>query len=586
MVRLKPVDVVIVGAGWSGLLMAKEISSRTSLSVLVLERGTPARSPATLASTMDELDYLIRLRQMQNLADETMTHRHSTKDVAAPVRQFGSFLPATGVGGAGEHWGGVANRYRPEQFRLASHLREKYGAANLPEGLSVQDWGVTYDELEPYYWRAEQMMGVSGKAGNLQGKLIEGGDIFEGPRSHEYPTPPHKTAYKSALFGKAAADLGYHPYPGPTSTLSQSYTNPEGVHRAACLYCGYCSRFSCMIGSKAQPTNTLLPLLANKKNFQLMPGCSVRRVIHKDGKAEGVTYIDASGEEKLQPADVVIICSWTMNNSRLLLLSGIGEPYDPKTGKGTLGKNLTHQVNQNLELFFDKPLNGFMGSGGVGIAIGDFSGDFPDKPEYSGVMRGGNIRGYCGGDAPIASFGKTPPGEVKSNWGSEWKKSALKWYDKAGDITCEASHLAYRQNYLDLDPTYTDKSGDPLVRLTLDWTDHERRQKEALGKIQVSIAKAMGVKIGGPSHSADSRYSVMYYQSTHVQGGVIMGTSPETSVVNPWLQHWGMPNLWIAGGSNFPQNDSANPTLTILAMIYRATDAFVDRYVKKPGALA
>ena len=78
----------------------------------------------------------------------------------------------------------------------------------------------------------------------------------------------------------------------------------------------------------------------------------------------------------------------------------------------------------------------------------------------------------------------------------------------------------------------------------------------------------------------------MYYQSTHVQGGVIMGTSPGKSVVNPWLQHWGMPNLWIAGGANFPQNDSANPTLTILAMIYRAADAFVDRYVKNPGALA
>src|ERR1700688_2884069 len=158
MVRLKPVDVVIVGAGWSGLLMAKEISSRTSLSVLVLERGAPARPPGALASTMDELDYLIRLRQMQNLADETMTHRHSTNDVAVPVRQYGSFLPATGGGGAGEHWGGVANRYRPAQFGLTRHLREIRGPQNVHEGLAVQDWGVPSDELEPYYWRAEQMM--------------------------------------------------------------------------------------------------------------------------------------------------------------------------------------------------------------------------------------------------------------------------------------------------------------------------------------------------------------------------------------------------------------------------------------------
>jgi gluconate 2-dehydrogenase alpha chain len=584
MERLKPVDVVIVGGGWTGLLMAKEITRRTSLSVVALERGHPARTPD--AATMDELDYLIRFRQMQNLADETFTHRYSIKDQAVPVRQYGSFLPGTGVGGAGEHWGGVANRYLPEQFKLATHLREKYGAAKLPEGLAIQDWGITYEELEPYYWHAEQIMGVCGKAGNLRGVKIEGGDIFEGPRSHEFPNPPHKTPYKSELFRKAALELGYHPYPGPTATLSQSYTNPEGIERAACLYCGYCSRFSCMVGAKAQPSNILLPLVANQKNFKLQTGCWVHRIMHGDGKAEGVSYTDASGQEFEQPADVVILSSWTLNNNRLLLLSKIGEPYDPATGKGTLGKNLTHQVNQNLEVFFDKPLNSFMGSGGVGIAIGDFAGDVPDGDAFAGILRGGAVRGYSGGEAPIASFGKTPPGEVKSNWGSEWKKVALNWHDRASDLTCEAAHMAYRQNFMDLDPTYTDKFGDPLVRFTLDWTDHEKRQKAALEKIQIEIAKAMGARIGGPTHKPDVRYSVTYYQSTHVQGGTIMGTSPETSVVNPWLQHWQMPNLWITGGSTFPQNESANPTLTIVATSHRAADAFIDRYLKKPGALA
>lgn len=584
MQRLKPVDVVIAGGGWSGLAMAKEITSRTSLSVVVLERGHPAKKPD--AATMDELDYLIRFRQMQDLADETFTHRYSLKDTAVPVRQYGSFLPGTGVGGAGEHWGGVANRYLPEQFRLASHLREKYGAAKLPEGISVQDWGITYEEIEPYYWRAEQIMGVCGKAGNLRGVKVEGGDIFEGPRSHEFPNPPHKMPYKSELFRKAALELGYHPYPGPTATLSQTYKNPEGIERAACLFCGYCSRFSCMVGAKAQPSNIILPLLADKKNLKLQTGCWVHRIVHRDGRAEGVTYTDASGNEFMQPADVVIVSSWTLNNSRLLLLSKVGEPYDPATGRGSLGKNLTHQVNQDLELYFDKPLNAFMGSGGVGIAVGDFAGDLPDTADFMGALRGGAIRGYSGGEAPIASFGHVPPGEAKSNWGSEWKKAALNWHDRAGSLTCEAAHMAYRQNYLDLDPTYTDKFGDPLVRLTLDWTDHERRQKEVLGKIQEQIGKAMGAKLGGHPHKADAHYSVTYYQSTHVEGGVIMGTSPETSVLNPWLQHWHMPNLFVTGGSTFPQNESANPTLTVVATTYRMADAFVDRYVKKPGALA
>jgi gluconate 2-dehydrogenase alpha chain len=582
MERLKHVDVVIVGGGWTGLLMAKEIASRTSLSVLVLERGAEAHN---YSSTMDELDYLIRLRMMQNLSDETVTHRHSSKDRAVPVRQYGSFNPGTGVGGAGEHWGAVSNRYRTDQFTLATHLREKYGAERLPENLTVQDWGVTYDELEPYYWRAEQMMGVCGKAGNLRGTAVEGGDPFEGPRSHEFPNPPHKMSYFVSLFRKAAMDLGYRPFPIPTATLSQTYRNPDGIERPACMYCGYCSRYGCMIGAKAQPSNTLLPLLANRKNFRLQTGSHVRRVVHRDGRAEGVSYIDASGQEKLQPADTVVLCSWTINNSRLLLLSGIGEPYDPTSGKGTLGKNLTHQVTQQVQLFFDRPLNLFMGTGGLGYAIGEFAGDAAAVDPSAGILRGSEIRANSSGEGPISSFGKIPPGETKSDWGSEWKKAALNWHDKVGQITCEAAHLAYRQNCMDLDPTYTDKFGDPLLRLTLDWTDHEKRQRAFLGKHMVAIGKATGARVGPLIHGAEEHYSVTYYQSTHVQGGAIQGDSPERSVVNRWLQHWRVPNLWVVGGSAFPQNESANPTLTILAVTYRAADAFVDRYVKRPGAL-
>src|SRR5580765_7652888 len=251
MTNLKPVDVAIIGGGWTGLLMAKEITGKTSQSVAVFERGIP-RKTADYAVTMDELDHNIRLRMMQNTAEETITHRHSLKDSAVPVRQYGSFHPGTGVGGAGEHWGGVSNRFLPDQFTLATHLREKFGS-KLPEDLAVQDWGITYDQLEPYYWRAEQLMGVGGKAGNVAGKLIEGGNTLEGPRSHEYPNPPHKMAYMMDLFNKASLDLGYHPYPIPTATLSQSYKNPDGITRPGCLYCGYCSRYGCMIGAKAQP---------------------------------------------------------------------------------------------------------------------------------------------------------------------------------------------------------------------------------------------------------------------------------------------------------------------------------------------
>jgi len=226
-----------------------------------------------------------------------------------------------------------------------------------------------------------------------------------------------------------------------------------------------------------------------------------------------------------------------------------------------------------------------MGSGGMGLGIGDLEGDpGPDAPP--GVLRGGAFRIGSGGEGAISMFGRIPPGAAKSNWGSEWKKAGLEWFDRAADITCEAEHVAYRQHYMDLDPTYTDKFGDPLMRLTLDWTEHEKAQGAWIGEIQHSFAKAMGVKAGGTARGVGNHYDVTYYQSTHVQGGVVMGNSPANSVVNPWLQHWHMPNLWVIGGSAFPQNGSGNPTLTILAIAYRAADALVDRYLKKPGALA
>ncbi|MDE3195630.1 MAG: GMC family oxidoreductase, partial [Acidobacteriota bacterium] len=181
MKTLKPVDVAIVGGGWTGLLMAKELATRTSLEIVVLERG-PARKTSDYAADMDEVDYGIHNKLMHNPALLTVTHRHSTKDRAAPIRQYGSFKPGTGTGGAGEHWGGNADRYLPEFYTLKTHLVERH--RKLPEDSLVQDWGFTWDDIENDLWRAEQMIGVSGKAGNLRGKKIDGGNIFEGWRSH------------------------------------------------------------------------------------------------------------------------------------------------------------------------------------------------------------------------------------------------------------------------------------------------------------------------------------------------------------------------------------------------------------------
>ncbi|HWB86017.1 MAG TPA: GMC family oxidoreductase [Bryobacteraceae bacterium] len=591
MVRLKPVDVVIVGGGWTGLAMARELVGGSSLSVVVLERG-PSRTLADYSASMDEVDYAIRHRMMQNIAEETVTHRFTIRDPAAPIRQYGNFLPGTGVGGSGEHWTGIAERHVPEDFILGTLLREKYGS-RLPADLAVQDYGVTYEDLEPYYWRAEQMMGVGGQAGNVQGKLIEGGNPYEGVRSHHYPNPPHKTTYAMTLFVQAARELGYHPYPSPAATLTQEYTNPDGVSRMACQYCGYCMLFGCMVGAKSQPSNTLLPVLRNKKTFDLRTESWVRRIVHRNGKAEGVQYMDGKGQEVMQPAHMVVLASFTPNNTRLLLLSKIGDPYDPVAGKGTLGRNFTHTVGGGGgAVILDKPLNGFMNAGGQGIRLSDFAG-FRGLDPDSGVLRGGLASGGGGGGHPIASFGRIPPGTAPRNWGSQWKKAALEYHDRMTGVGgFEMDHLAYKHNFLDLDPTYTDKWGDPLLRLTIDWTEHEQRQREFASKVGAKLAQEVARISGGRvvtsqrTARSSRHYQTAGYATTHLQGGAIMGRSPDSSVVNTWLQHWHMANLWVIGGSAFPQNSAYHPTLTSIALTYRAADAMIHRYLKHPGALA
>jgi gluconate 2-dehydrogenase alpha chain len=587
MKTLPPVDVVIVGGGWTGLLMAKELGSRTSLSIVVLERGEFRKSD-DYGSDMDELDYAIRFRMMQDVSQETVALRHDATQHALPLREHGAFLPGSGVGGAGEHWSAVCPRYLPDCFELLSRTVEKYGSNRLPEGHAIQDWGVTYDELEPYYMQAELLMGVSGMAGNIRGKQIDGGNIFEGWRSAEYPTPPTKIPYFSAMFAEATKSLGYHPYPVPAATTSRTYTNPDGVSRAGCTYCGYCETFGCMIGAKSQPTNTLLPVIEKRKNVSIRTGAWARRIMHdaseNKGRARGVHYIDANGQEVFQPAELIFLASWTLNNTRLLLHSGIGEAYDPATARGTLGRNLTHQVIlAAATAFFEKPLNRFMGSGASGIMLSDLDGDLSDHSKLP-FLRGGTLGARSARSLPISECGVVPQ-SVQATWGSGWKKAALYYYDRTGRISFSGEHLAYKGNYMDLDPTYKDHFGDPLLRLTLDWRDNERRMAEFVTAKAVEIAREMGAKEITPFPGLHS-YDATRYQSSHVQGGAIMGSSPEHSVVNPYLQHWQLSNLFVLGASSFPQNASANPTPTILALTYRTADAVVDRYLKNPAALA
>ena len=582
--KLKPVDVVTVGVGLTGTILAKELAD-TGLKVVGLERGRWRDTDPDFAmpGAHDELKYVRRHELMQDLSKETLTFRNAMSETALPMRSLGSFLPGEGVGGAAVHWGGLTWRFLPWDFETKSRTLARYGKNQVAEDCTLQDWGVTYDELEPHFDRFEYLYGISGKAGNLQGRIIPGGNPFEGPRSREYPNPPLKTAYSSALFAKAAQAMGYKPFPVPTGANSRPYKNEYGATIAACVYCGYCQFFGCEMGAKASPQTAVLPALMQNKNFELRTLCNVVKVnLDSDKKrAVSVTYVDSRGREFEQPADLVLLTSYVLNNTRLMLLSGIGKPYDPVANTGVVGRNYAYQTPSSVTLFFeDKNFNSFMGAGGLGLAIDEFNGDNFDHSGL-GFIGGGFMQAGSNGARPI-EVRPVPVGTPR--WGSEWKKAAAKYFNRSFSITIQGACQSYRTNYLDLDPTYRDAYGLPLLRMTFDRHENETKMSAWLTNKAAEIAKAVGPAKMNVSPRT-GKYTIVPYQSTHNTGGAVMGADPATSAVNKYLQSWDVPNVFAVGASAFPQNGGYNPTGTVGALTFQALEAIKTRYLKRPGAL-
>ena len=577
-------DVVIVGMGWTGGIAARELA-QTGLRIVGLERGRfrDTIPDYTAPNALDELRYSVRGDMFQDLSKETVTFRNAPNETALPMRRLGAFLPGTGLGGAGIHWNGQTYRFLPTDFALRSHVEQRYGKMFIEDDLSIQDWGVTYDDLEPSYDKFEYVCGISGRAGNIKGTIQADGNPFEGPRQREYPTPPLQAGYAPSIFDAAAKSLGYHPFPQPAANLSQSYINPDGVELGVCTYCGFCERFGCYNWSKSSPLNTVLPIALRNPNFELRCECHVTRVnMSSDGKtATGVTYVDANGVETFQPADLVLMCAFQFHNVRLMLVSGIGKPYDPAAGEGVVGRNFAYQTMATVTPFFEKQrLNTFAGAGAMGVTIDDFNGDNFDHSQL-GFIGGGYICATTTGGRPIT---QTTLPQGSRRWGAGWKKAMKEWYDRSVPIICHGSSMARRQNHIDLDPTYRDVYGMPLARITFDFSSNDVRMREFLIGKATTIANAMK-----PTHVEVTRppvpFSIVPYQTTHVTGGAIMGNDPRSSAVNRYLQSWDVSNVFVFGASAFPQNAGYNPTDTVAALAYWSLDAIKSKYLPAPGRL-
>jgi gluconate 2-dehydrogenase alpha chain len=584
--KLPSKDVVIIGLGWTGSILGYELA-KAGLEVVAIERG-PWRDTATdfaPAYVQDELRHAVRLDLFLRPEQETLTFRNKASQTALPIRNWASFLPGNGVGGAGVHWNGQTWRFLPSDFRVRSHLEQRYGKAFLPQDMTIQDWPVSYDELEPYYDRFEKLCGTSGKAGNIRGEKQAGGNPFEGWRSSDYPTPPLKQPYGPTLFAEAARKTGHAPFPQPASNLSEAYVNPLGLKLGQCTYCGFCERFGCGNYSKSSPQTCVLPALLRFPNFTAQTESEVTRInLDSTGKrATGVTYVDTSGEEWEQPADIILVCAFSLFNVRLLLLSGIGAPYDPQSGQGVVGRNYAYQTMSSVNVILKNAvLNPFIATGANGMMIDDYNGDNFDHGAF-GFVGGGYMGAGQTNARPILTR-PVPDGTPK--WGAQWKEATAETYQRAMSLSVHGSSYSYRDCWLDLDPVYKDRLGRPLMRMTFDFHDNELKMSANLTERLAEIARAMdpaeltAIPRKGP-------YTMTTYQTTHNTGGTVMGADPATSVVNRYCQSWDVHNVFVPGGASvFPQNHGYNPTDTVGALAYWTADAITGRYLKNPSLLA
>jgi len=563
------VPVVVVGVGWGGGIIAAELT-KAGIKVVGLERGQE-RSTSDFQHVHDEYRYAIRNGLMQDASKETVTARNSLDERALPIRQWGSFLPGEGVGGAGVHWNGHTWRFLPYDFEIKTMTDKKYGANKLSSDYTLQDWGITYDELEPYFTKFEETAGISGEDFH-----------FGPPRSKPYPTPPMKSTPILDLFKKAASNLKLHPFMLPSANLSESYTNPDGQTINACQYCGFCERFGCEYGAKSTPNVSVLPTAMETGNFELRTNSNVLEILHDgSGKANGVRYVDTlSGEEFEQPADVVVVTSYVMNNTRLLLQSKLGRPYNPETGEGVIGKNYCYQILGGATGYFEnEKFNTYMGAGALGATVDDFNGDNFDHSDLD-FIHGGSLSLTQPGRRPIAN---NPVPSGTPSWGVEFKQKSLHYFNRSLSVGAQGASMPHKNNYMDLDPEYKDSYGSPLLRMTYDFTDQDRAMYKYLSDRAAEILEEMGADTVEKRTISD-HWDVVPYQTTHNTGGVIMGANPETSAVNNYLQMWDADNVFVVGASAFAHNGGYNPTGTVGALAYRAAEG-IQKFIENGGQL-
>jgi len=553
-INLKPVDVAVIGLGAAGGVAVLPLA-RAGLKVAGLEAGT-WMDPRTFRP--DELHNNVRglLTSVPKANREVPTVRDGP---SSPSRRAQIHPMMNAVGGTSIHYWAQSWRLNPWDFKARTEATKRYGATAIPARSTLEDWPISYDDLEPYYDIVEHEVGVSGKAGNIQGKPDPAGNVYEGPRQREYPMPPLRGSGFTDHMADIARQLGWKPFRPPAAINSQEYGGRPG-----CAFHGYCNRGGCHISAKNSTAVTTIPAALKTKNLTVFDRAHVTRIVSGvDGHVTGVTYLH-DGKEYFQPARVVLLASYTYENSRLLLLSKSKTyPNGLSNNRGQVGRHYFGHWQSGVSAVFPYDINVWYGTPAQASAVDDWA---DDNYDHSGL-------GFIGGTTlqphtemhPIEAASMNTSGRAPG-WGSRWKayvrENAARWTA----AYLQTSAFPYEDIFLDLDPAVRDPLGDSVCRITNGFKENEARAAEFGQKKMEEWFRAAGaVQV---LHAPANPPGV----TTHAYGGTRMGDNPETNVVDRWGFSFEAPNLGVVGASVMGVSGARNPTLTVQALSWRTAE--------------
>ena len=546
----KHVQAVIVGAGAGGGVVAKELASG-GLSVVLLERG---KWYSAADCRKDDL-HNQRTAVLGNgfgpdddgnprvLVDERGEH---VVDPSDP----GYSNNAACVGGGTFSYGAMAWRFMEQDFRM----RSTYGAV---EGSTLDDWPIGYNDLEPYYEKAEWEMGVSGD---------DTGNIFKAPRKKPLPLPPLAPNKEYQVLHPAAQRLGLHPFDVPMLRNTVPYNG-----RRSCMRCRWCVGFACEVDARTGTHNTVIPTALATGNCELRTGCMTKEILLDErGRARGVTYIDADGRYREQTADLVIVCGGAIESARLLLNTrhrvypaGLGNRYD------WVGRNLQSHSYTGAVGLFDFDTYDDLGPG-ASIAISDYNHGNPGLAG-GGMLANEFIR------LPYQFMGLVPPWIAR--WGPEHKDFVRTAYKRTIVIMGPVQEMPLFDSRVQVDPKVKDRWGIPVARLSGRKHPHTIEIARFLaGKAQAWLTEAGATntwrRIPGQGLSGGQ----------HQAGTCRMGNDPKTSVVDRDCRIHDVDNVYVIAASNHVTNGGFTPALTILANAYRASNNLLKAWKGTPVA--